>query len=291
MAKGGNGAFFSRDGLIRLLRSLPLFRLHHSKIPVYASVFRRNTMQTEYILLNRLPVPDIRTVLLATSAIPQVYAPVTFRHNTYVDGGVTPEGDHCIAPLYHEGHRNFLMLSLRHDFTLYDVQNSRFLHAGGTNLIEQYSDCGFTLIKPRKPLGNFITGTLNFTDDFIQKCMRAGAEDARILLCSPSADGPVAERNRYYAELMARLFPHAEQLEGFLARYADRFAVNRPMRTFGGDVWYDTIYAVDGWQFQHHRTVGLRGHYRFLNPNGERIAWILRPNVLTRALQDYQHIL
>ena len=63
------------------------------------------------------------------------------------------------------------------------------------------------------------------------------------------------------------------------------------MRTFGGDVWYDTIYAVDGWQFQHHRTVGLRGHYRFLNPNGERIAWILRPNVLTRALQDYQHIL
>jgi NTE family protein len=87
------GGYYSRDGLINFIKNnVPLEQLlKDSKYPVYASLAKmvKSSNETEYVpeyvKLNQLPYDDILTVLLASSAIPKVFDPVTYKNGTYVD--------------------------------------------------------------------------------------------------------------------------------------------------------------------------------------------------------------
>ena len=75
LAPGVDGAFFSRDGLIRIIDELPLERISDSKIRVHVSVKHMETGEPVFFELNGLTPASTRTLLLASSAMPHIYAP------------------------------------------------------------------------------------------------------------------------------------------------------------------------------------------------------------------------
>lgn len=285
---GTNGAFFSREGLIRIIDRIPLHRIRTSLFRIHVSVCEADTNQTAFYELNGLSDQDIKTLLLATSAIPHIYEPVRYLGKNYRDGGISAEGELCVKPVYHQGHRDLLMVSLRSTFSLYGGKSGGLLREPTGNLHNQYSDCNFTVIKPMKPLGNLITGTLNFTREKIQQSMVQGYMDTRTALAGSIGEPQTLEEiNVELVKMMKRLFRTAEELKRFINCYQDRFALNIPWQTLGGSVWYDNIFAVDGWRLQQMRTPGLQKHYRILDAGDQRVAWVLDPKVLLNALTEY----
>ena len=283
-------AMFSRDGLVRLMRELPLDMVSRSKFQLYVSLYNIRTAKTEYHILNSLTPAQIITLLLASSAIPAAYPPVTYRSGEYIDGGMTMDGYLCIQPLYAENHRNLLMIAHDPELSLYGVQDSRFVRVGRTDLTQSYPDCAFLLIKPSTPLGGLLRGTLNFDSEKITERMQQGMRDADAILRGDSNaanDDPNA-LNAKLVLVMQRLFPTAQELAKFVYAYRDCFAANIPAPTMGGKIWYNDVFAVDGWRLQHHRAKGLRSHYRIVDDQNVRRAWIMNPEGLLAALQRYE---
>lgn len=287
LAKGTDGAFFSRDGLIRLINQLPLERIGSSGIRVHVCVHDIEANQPVFYELNGLPRDSIRTLLLASSAIPHIYAPERYLGRDLMDGSVTPEGDLCIQPVYAQGHREILAISLKSQISLYGGSS-----VGNGNLTQQYPDCRFTLIKPLRPLGNLLTGTLNFAQDKIHARMEQGYRDTKAALEGlKQVPQSKEEMNAVLTEKMQRLFPTSSHLAGFLREYGGRFAPNVQFPTLGGNVFYDNIFEVDGWRLQQQRTIGLQSHYRFIDANNVRVAWVLQPQQLLDALTEYESML
>lgn len=287
LARGSDGAFFSRDGLIRMINQLPLEQVSTSKIQTYVSVHDVADDTAVFFKLNGLSVDAIRTLLLASSAIPHIYSPERYLGREFLDGSVTPEGDLCIQPVYAEGHRNLLLVSMRPQLSLYGGTS-----VGNANLLELYPDCNFTLIKPMKPMGNLLTGTLNFAQDKIRSNYEQGYGDAKAVI-GGNAGAPKTkeEINALLAQKMQRLFRNSAQLSGFLTEYGSRFAPNVPFPTLGGNFFYDNIFEIDGWRLQQQRTIGMQIHYRFLDANNVRVAWVMQPQLLLDALTDYEAVL
>ena len=285
LARGTEGAFFSRDGLIRMIDRLPLERIHSSGIRVHVSVHDTATGSPVFFELNGLSNDAIRTLLLASSAIPHIYAPERYLGRELMDGSVTPEGDLCIQPVYAQGHREIIMISMKPQLSLYGGTS-----VGNGNLLEHYPDCNFTLIKPLRTLGNLLTGTLNFTQDKIRMNMEQGFADAKAAIGENTVSSPFRTKEEINAQivpLMQRLFPTAALLSGFLSEYGSRFAPNIQVPTLGGSVFYDNIFEVDGWRLQQQRTIGMQVHYRFLDANNVRVGWVMQPQLLLDALTEY----
>lgn len=284
LARGADGAFFSRSGLVRMIEQLPLERIASSSIRVHVGVHDIAENQPVFFELNGLSKDAIRTLLLASSAIPHIYAPERYLGRELMDGSVTPEGDLCIQPVYAQGHRELLMISMKPQLSLYGGTS-----VGNSNLLQYYPDANFTLIKPMRPMGNLLTGTLNFAQEKIRTNMEQGYLDAKAVLHG-NANAPQTkeEINAVLASKMQRLFPNAALLSGFLKEYGNRFAPNVPIPTMGGNVFYDNIFEVDGWRLQQHRTIGLQVHYRFLDASNVRVGWVMQPQLLLDALTEYE---
>lgn len=287
LARGSDGAFFSRDGLIRMINQLPLEQVSTSKISTYVSVHDTAENQPVFFKLNGLSADAIRTLLLASSAIPHIYAPEHYLGREFMDGSMTPEGDLCVQPAYAEGHRNLLLVSMRPQLSLYGGTS-----VGNSNLFEYYPDCDFTLIKPSKAMGNLLTGTLNFAQSKIRSNFEQGYADAKAII---EGNGTAALSNEdihaMLIQKMQRLFQNSAQLSGFLNEYGNRFAPNVPLPTLGGNFFYDNVFEIDGWRLQQHNTPGMEIHYRFLDPNNVRVAWVMQPKLLLDALIDYEAVL
>ena len=155
--------------------------------------------------------------------------------------------------------------------------------------LQMEADCNFTVVKPLRPMGNLLTGTLNFAKDKIAARMEQGYADAKAAL-NGAKETPASseEMNAILTEKMQRLFPTAALLAGFLREYGNRFAPNVQFPTLGGSVFYDNIFEVEGWRLQQQRTIGMQVHYRFLDANNVRVAWVLQPQQLLDALTDYE---
>ena len=284
LAKGADGAFFSREGLIRILDTLPLENLRTSPVRVTVSVHDIANNQARFYELNDLPRDEMRTLLLASSAIPRIYTAEYYQGRQLMDGGVTPEGDLCIAPAYENGHRNMLMISLRPKLSLYGGTS-----VGNGNLTEEYPDADFMVVKPMRPMGNLLTGTLNFAPERVRVRMQEGYSDAQNFLSGMRIRPQTPEEmNAVLTEKMQRLFPNGRILEMFLQKYGGRLAPNVPLPTLGGNVWYDNVFEVDGWRLQQQRTAGLQSHYRFLDPQNVRAGWVLQPQQLLDTLAEYE---
>lgn len=288
LSDGGNGALFSRKGLIRLLHEIPLEAVSNAPIAIHVSVYHTARRCTEYHQLNGLCAEDIRTLLLASSAIPGIFRPESYQDGTYLDGGLTPEGDHCVPALYAHGHRSMILVSLNHEFSLYGVQNSRFARLGRHNLAEQYPDCSFTVCKPLQSMGTMLSGTLDFTPEHLRSRMMQGYRDTLALLEHTTFyNGDIGSINAALTAKMQRVFDSAAAIQVFLERYQERFCNNLPFPTMGGKLWYNDVFAIEDWRIQHHRAPGFRQHYRILDPNQIRRAWIMDPHMLLDALNDF----
>lgn len=289
LALGAQGAFFSRDGLVRIIEQLPLDRIRNSPKRIFVSVHHVDSDQPVFFELNGLSDDQILTLLLASSAIPHIYAPVRYLGAEYKDGSATAEGDMCIAPAYSCGHRDMLIVTLRHQFTVYGGQSPNILRTGASDLTTRYPDCRFTLVKPIKPMGNLISGTLNFAQDKIQQRMQQGYDDTKTALAGFTAVPQTREEyNAVLTQTMERMFPTGTQLAEFVRVFSGELAPNVQFPTLGGNVWYDTIFSVDGWRLQQQRTTGLQSHYRILDPNNVRAAWVMQPEKLLEALQKFE---
>lgn len=117
--------------------------------------------KVKYFSLNYRPNNQIRDIIIASAAMPIIYSAVEIEGKIYRDGGLTDNLP--IRPLYVEGIRNFIVVGLS-PYT--EIDYSR------------YPECNFLFIKPRKSIGEFFDGTLDFTSRGAKTRMEIGYLDA-----------------------------------------------------------------------------------------------------------------
>ena len=285
-----SNGLFSREGLTCFIESLPLDRLYDSRIKVYANVFNKDVQKVDTFLLNDLPLSDIKKLLLASSAIPVLYDEVVYNGIHYEDGGVTQFGNAYIKPLYENGYRNMVLVSLRNDFNLYKVnKNKDFQNKNYINLQNYYPDMEIEIIKPLEDIGGHIKGTLDFKHSSTIKKMIDGYMATRYVYEGEiiTMKNKNSKINMKIAKKMKDLFQNAEELEEFI-KVTNFGNPNMKMVTMGGTIWYENIVELFGWKVQQHKLGGLKQHYRILDQNGVRKAWILNPEDLLNALIEYE---
>lgn len=159
--------FVPRDGLLEIIdRYVDLEKIRLNEKCMYATVtdFGVNDEGTgvaKYYRLNYKPANEIKDILLASSALPIIYSPVIINGSVCRDGGL--EDNMPIKPLYIEGIRHFIVVGLS--------ENTRIPY-------EKYPDAEFILIKPESSIGDFIDGTLDFSQEGARKRMELGYIDA-----------------------------------------------------------------------------------------------------------------
>lgn len=281
---------FSRDGLRDILRSLPLAALSKSPVTVHVSAFNVDAHVLEWRTLNRLPVPQIIDCLLATSALPLIYGRQVIGKHQYLDGGIAflSDGNVPVAPLYQNGCRNILLSSLDSNFSF--GPRRHFLK--GSNVPERYPDATITPLSPLDNLGNLFSGTFNFTPSSIRDCMISGYRDTMKQLNREDVlfmKNSFSKINIQLRNQMRRLFQSGDEIEEFI-RVTNFSNINLKLPALGGDILYTDIVNIDGWRLQQHNVPFLKAHYRILNPDGVRMAWVLNPDDILQALDDYEAV-
>ncbi len=193
---------FSRSGLSGLISENLNFRaVRRSDTPLYITLFDIKRLSAEYVRLS----PDdsderIKSLLLASSAIPVVFPPEIIGGRSYYDGGIA---DNCpVKPLYTEGYRKFVVVWLSHDSSDGIREHSA-----------KFSDATFVNIVPSEDQGNFITGTLDFSEDGINARIELGYNDAVNALCNAFCDEASAssEKRISYAKRSIRKISKSKQ--------------------------------------------------------------------------------
>ena len=111
--------------------------------------------------MNYKPEQEIRDILLASSALPILYAPIRINGNVCRDGGLTDNLP--IQPLYIEGIRHFIVVGLSEN----------------TNIpYDKYPDAEFLLVKPEQYIGDLLDGTLDFSSKGAKRRIQVGYIDA-----------------------------------------------------------------------------------------------------------------
>lgn len=281
----GDG-IFSRQGLKNLLKEVQLEKIHDSEIDIYVTVLEVST-GIEYKHLNRLTVNEIIDVLLAASAMPILYDTVNFQSKEYVDGGITEYGNTPIEPLYKQGFRNIYVLSLDHNFNVFNIHKDFSV----INATQYFSDCNITALQPLSDLGGLIGGTLNFSQTAVRTRMVTGYSDVNTTLNK----GTVYYMKNNYSKInieirnkMTNMFKSAAELEEFI-KVTNFSEPNLPMTTMGGTVWYENIVEISGWKVQQHKAPLMGSHYRILDNNNIRRAYVFNPEDILQALIDYEN--
>lgn len=161
--------YCSRDGILKLMREkVNLSAVSGNPIPAYISVTNASPAADsipgrldsavdslkqnpddrtgEYLLLNGRTPEDITAILLASTAIPIVYDPVTIDGRTYRDGGLFDNVP--IRPLLETGVRNLIIVKCSSNQT-----PNPYLLSQAESFLE---------IEPSANIGSLLTGTLDF---------------------------------------------------------------------------------------------------------------------------------
>ena len=111
---------------------------------------------------------DVKSILLASSAIPLIFPSEELFGEKYYDGGFPIFGDNVpVRPVYDLGIENILVVHLNRE-TIIDKKQFP-----NSNIIE---------IVPSKDLGNAMNGTLDFSPYGAKKRINDGYEDAKKVL-------------------------------------------------------------------------------------------------------------
>lgn len=157
----------SREGLLNIIDEyINLEELRNSQRKLYVSLteygkYGEGEGIVRYFTLNYRSDKEIKDYLLATSALPIIYAPVEIDGKLYRDGGI--KDNLPIYPLYKDGIRNFIVIGLS--------PNTKIFY-------EEYPDANFIFIKPHKSIGDFFDGTLDFSSRGARLRMELGYLDA-----------------------------------------------------------------------------------------------------------------
>lgn len=147
---GIEDGFLSRKGIEDIIDKyvdLDLVRNNEKSLYVSTTEFSDNDIEkVKYFSLNYRQNSQIKDIILASAALPFIYSPVEIEGKMYRDGGIMDNLP--IRPLYIEGIRNFIVVGLT---THVEID------------YEQYPGCNFLFIKPRKSIGEFWDGTLDFS--------------------------------------------------------------------------------------------------------------------------------
>lgn len=144
-ADSPDSSLSSQTGLRAVVEELVTEDIFPVSTPVYVTL--TNSQGTpEYVDLAGRPRREVIDLLLATSAMPIVYSPVTFEGEAYMDGGVIDNLP--VLPIYLAGYRDVISISASQTLK---VDREKYFF---DNLIE---------ITPSKDLGGILDGTLNFS--------------------------------------------------------------------------------------------------------------------------------
>ncbi len=161
-----SGGIFSRDKLSRLIeKELDSTAIQNSPIKTYAACFDKSTMRAEYFLLNAQENETIKEILLASSAISVLFESHTIGRKEYLDGGLADNTP--VRPLYDAGIRDFIVV-----------------HLSKSGVVDKqaYPGSHFLEINTTRDRGNFLTGTLNFTQEAVQQGFDDGYADVKDIL-------------------------------------------------------------------------------------------------------------
>ncbi len=265
-----SGAFFSREGLLKIINENIKFHQDHKFPAIYVTCFNTKENKAEYIKLNGRPDEEITDYLLATSAIPIVFQKENINGRNYYDGGL--KDNVPLKPLIDEGCTHALIINLNKNY-----------HA-------DYSGCGIStvVIHPSCDLGFFVGGTLDFSRTRAQIRMQLGYNDCKNLysLKIKTLSGICEEKdleNMTEAEAISKtreineMNDTAVLLETLKKISADpglagmvQVSMNAELETRGGKVFWNELAEFNGWKWQRNN---IFGQVRLLDPLNNRRAW------------------
>ena len=160
----GKEGIFSREAMLYLIRGyVDMKKITESRRPIFCSVSKVISEQAYegcYMRLDGRTSYVIETLLMASSALPVIHEAVEYQGSLYRDGGLTDNVP--IKPLYELGFRKIILVGLKEEMKRFE---------------QQYPDVEFLSVYPSQSLGNFLDGTLNFRQRFIQFGMKLGYKD------------------------------------------------------------------------------------------------------------------
>lgn len=280
---------FSREGLINIMKETDISKIRSSHIEIYAAVHNISLHKTEYHRLNDKSDRDIITLLLASSAIIAAYGRVEYNGALYSDGSTIKSGNTPIKPLYDKGYKNIIISSLTCGFSINNIPSS--ISEGKIDGEKEYPDCAFTVIAPKAPADGSYINILNFSPSAIRNRMISGYNDAMAALNFKEVPdmSDLTGINIYIHKRINEIIKTESDWERFV-KLGDFKHINIKTPTLGGKVFYNNIAELFGWKLQHHAlpTPLTKEHYRILDKNNERRAWVISADSLIKAIDRYQ---
>ncbi|KLI21065.1 hypothetical protein A9X77_04435 [Brachyspira hyodysenteriae] len=160
-------AIFSREGIMEIMDKY-LYEETIKKINIYVSCTNLYNFKPHYFKLNNYSLKTIKKILLASSAIPTVFPPENIERKLYIDGGISDNSP--------------IKALKNHEFTDIIIVHLKQNNDSNISKNKLYKNINIYELYPKKDLGNFFEGTLNFSRDFIKKCMHQGYIDALNIL-------------------------------------------------------------------------------------------------------------
>lgn len=159
----------SREGLVNIIeKEVDLQKVIDCPQKIYATIAKMESgiPVAQYCLLNDKTKEEITQILLASSALPVVYDAVEINGISYRDGGLADNVPK--APLLADGVQNLIVVRLKKEEMKIEKNSS-----GVVNYLE---------ITPSHTLGDFITGTIDFSHESILYRMSLGYYDGMRML-------------------------------------------------------------------------------------------------------------
>lgn len=169
---------FSNQGLLKMIQThLDFEKISASPVTAYVTcskmpklsigkILKRN-LEPTYFRLNGQPPGNIVSILLASSALPFLFDPVTIGGSNYVDGGAADNLP--ILPLYDLGYRRFIVINLE--------KTQRLPR-------EKFRDADIIEVMPDQTMRKSIAGVLDFSPASIQAHIEEGYADTFLTLSS-----------------------------------------------------------------------------------------------------------
>ncbi len=161
---------FSRSGFLNIIHKyINIELITNDSRPIIASCLSMPTLSKTYFEINGCCPNKTKSILCATSAIPIIFPPENIDGVKYIDSGIPFVGEYLpIRALYERGCDAVIVVHLDRNTTIRD--KSAF---NGMDVYE---------IVPRKSLGYFLTGLLDFSKRGAYSRIETGYNDAKNVL-------------------------------------------------------------------------------------------------------------
>ena len=168
----------SREGILEILdKHIDLDKIQESKIPCYICCSEVPCLKAKYFNIQEYDEKTIKSILLATSAIPSIFECEELETRKYLDGGLIDNVP--VQPVYGAGCNIIFIIHLSKNES---VDRRMFPNAKIIEIIPTDIDEGV------------IDGTLNFAKEAIKKRIQQGYDDTLTLLL------PILEIAKYQIE-------------------------------------------------------------------------------------------